>query len=114
MAGAFHEEGVLKCAQRHLYDASINFGGATFEDPDGKHETVHVDGQSFRRRLPNPKLEEFREASSRPPGARDAVKRLDDLDNKRQRFSREAAKVAKLEEPTLAKAQRSQRNNYRL
>jgi predicted TIM-barrel fold metal-dependent hydrolase len=50
------------------------------KDPDGKHETVHVDGQSFRRRLPNPKLEEFREASSRPPGARDAVKRLDDLD----------------------------------
>ncbi len=50
------------------------------KDPDGEHETVHVDGQSFRRRLPNPKLEEFREASSRPPGARDATARLVDLD----------------------------------
>lgn len=50
------------------------------KDPDGKHETIHVDGQSFRRKLPNPKLEEFREASSRPPGARDAKARLVDLD----------------------------------
>ncbi len=50
------------------------------KDPDGKYETVHVDGQRFRRRLPSPKLAEFRESSSRAPGARDAVKRLEDLD----------------------------------
>src|SRR5438270_4697941 len=47
---------------------------------DGDWETVHIDGQSFRRRVPNPALEEFREASMRPPGARDVVARLKDLD----------------------------------
>ena len=34
---------------------------------DGDWETVHIDGRSFRRRVPNPALEEFREASMRPP-----------------------------------------------
>jgi predicted TIM-barrel fold metal-dependent hydrolase len=51
------------------------------KDPDGEHETIFVDGQQFRRRLPNPKLQEFREASHRPPGAHDAGKRLVDLDD---------------------------------
>src|SRR5690348_4806927 len=49
-------------------------------EADGEHEIVHVDGQTFRRRVPHPAQEEFYEASHRPPGARDATKRLDDLD----------------------------------
>jgi len=50
-------------------------------DPDGEWETVHVDGQSFRRKLPGPAQLEFLAASSRAPGATDAVKRLVDLDH---------------------------------
>ncbi|MFC4944326.1 amidohydrolase family protein [Pseudonocardia sp. GCM10023141] len=50
------------------------------KDPDGRWETVHVDGQSFRRRLPSQIQSEFREAGNRPPGARDAGLRLKDLD----------------------------------
>jgi len=50
------------------------------KDADGEWETVHVDGQQFRRRLPKPAQQEFLEASHRPPGARDARKRLVDLD----------------------------------
>ena len=49
-------------------------------DDDGLHEIVHVDGQTFRRRLPGAAQTEFYEASHRPPGARDAVLRLADLD----------------------------------
>jgi predicted TIM-barrel fold metal-dependent hydrolase len=49
-------------------------------DEDGEHETVYVDGQSFRRRLPGAAQAEFLEASSRAPGARDVEKRLIDLD----------------------------------
>ncbi|MGD9704872.1 MAG: amidohydrolase family protein [Acidimicrobiia bacterium] len=49
-------------------------------DDDGEWETVHVDGQSFRRRLPGAAQAEFFEASSRAPGARDTTKRLIDLD----------------------------------
>ncbi|HVV29247.1 MAG TPA: amidohydrolase family protein [Mycobacteriales bacterium] len=49
-------------------------------DPDGQYETVYVDGQSFRRRLPSPSALEFAAASSRPAGARDATRRLADLD----------------------------------
>ena len=52
----------------------------TERDEDAGTETVHIDGQSFVRRLPNPALEEFRENSSRAPGARDARARLLDLD----------------------------------
>ena len=50
------------------------------KDPDGLWETVHIDGMSFRRRLPTGKAMEFFEASSRAPGAGDITKRLPDLD----------------------------------
>jgi predicted TIM-barrel fold metal-dependent hydrolase len=49
-------------------------------DADGQWETVHIDGQSFRRKLPSVAAQEFHEASHRPPGARDAAARLLDLD----------------------------------
>jgi predicted TIM-barrel fold metal-dependent hydrolase len=50
------------------------------KDPDGQWETVHVDGISFRRKLPTGKALDFIEASSRAPGAGDITKRLPDLD----------------------------------
>lgn len=51
------------------------------KDPDGEYETVHVDGQVFRRKLPTSAvMEKFVEASNRPQGSRDARVRLDDLD----------------------------------
>jgi len=51
------------------------------KDPDGEWETVHIDGMSFRRKLPTGMKKEFFEASSRAPGARDVTKRLADLDH---------------------------------
>lgn len=51
------------------------------KDPDGEYETVHVDGQVFRRKLPTSAvMEKFVEASNRPQGSRDARARLADLD----------------------------------
>jgi len=50
------------------------------KDPDGQWETVHIDGMSFRRKLPAPGAQEFAELSSRAPGAGDITKRLPDLD----------------------------------
>jgi predicted TIM-barrel fold metal-dependent hydrolase len=50
------------------------------KDADGEYETVHVDGQSFRRKLPGAAQMEFFAASNRAPGANDAAKRLIDLD----------------------------------
>lgn len=50
------------------------------KDPDGKWETVFVDGQAFRRRLPNIAQEEFYAASHRAPGANNVELRLKDLD----------------------------------
>ncbi len=50
------------------------------KDDDGEYETVHVDGQSFRRKLPNEAQLEFMEASNRAPGASDVGLRLKDLD----------------------------------
>jgi predicted TIM-barrel fold metal-dependent hydrolase len=54
-------------------------------DPDGDWETVHIDGQSFRRRLPRgyddlggKTMKEFQ--NERAPGANDPVLRLADLD----------------------------------
>src|SRR5262249_41950138 len=51
------------------------------KDPDGEYETVYVDGQVFRRKLPtSAAMEKFAEASMRPQGSRDARARLGDLD----------------------------------
>ena len=54
------------------------------KDEDGEWETVHIDGTSFRRKLPTGKAAEFRKAwhgaQNRPPGARDISKRMADLD----------------------------------
>ncbi|MFF7944656.1 amidohydrolase family protein [Nocardia gamkensis] len=50
------------------------------KDPDGEYETVYVDGQVFRRKLPSSVLVEFAEMSNRPQGGRDAEVRLADLD----------------------------------
>lgn len=51
------------------------------KDADGAWETVHIDGMSFRRKLPTMAQLEFYEASSRAPGARDLKLRMKDLDN---------------------------------
>jgi hypothetical protein len=51
------------------------------KDPDGQWETVHVDGQVFRRRLPTSGHQEFLEATNRPPGAGNVELRMKDLDN---------------------------------
>lgn len=50
------------------------------KDADGEWETVHVDGKSFRRRLPSAAQQEFLASSMRAPGAFDLSKRLTDLD----------------------------------
>jgi predicted TIM-barrel fold metal-dependent hydrolase len=50
------------------------------KDPDGEWETVHVDGQSFRRKLPSSAAVKFVEESHKPKGVRDARARLADLD----------------------------------
>jgi predicted TIM-barrel fold metal-dependent hydrolase len=53
------------------------------KDEDGKHETVYVDGQQFRRPMPKAHLltdEEGRTVAQRAPGANDQAQRLIDLD----------------------------------
>ena len=50
------------------------------KDPDGLWETVHIDGMSFRRKLPSAATQEFLEATHRAPGARDVALRMKDLD----------------------------------
>src|SRR6202521_1382574 len=54
------------------------------KDPDGRWETVHVDGQGFRRRLPRPRrlVDPATGATvdERAPNANDPVRRLEDLD----------------------------------
>jgi predicted TIM-barrel fold metal-dependent hydrolase len=50
------------------------------KDADGEWETVHVDGQSFRRKLPSSAATMFMEESHKPQGVRDARARLADLD----------------------------------
>jgi predicted TIM-barrel fold metal-dependent hydrolase len=50
------------------------------KDPDGEWETVHIDGMSFRRKLPSSATVEFLEATHRAPGARDVALRMKDLD----------------------------------
>jgi len=55
------------------------------KDPDGRWETVHVDGQSFRRRLPRPRQlvdpETGATVEERAPNANDPHLRLRDLDD---------------------------------
>jgi len=51
------------------------------KDDDGQWETVHVDNQQFRRRLPRPLIdEEGNPMAGRAPGANDKALRLLDLD----------------------------------
>src|SRR3546814_18531859 len=50
------------------------------KDPDGEYETVSVDGQTFRRKLPNSAVVQFVEDSHKPQGSRDPVARLGDPD----------------------------------
>jgi predicted TIM-barrel fold metal-dependent hydrolase len=50
------------------------------KDPDGEWETVSVDGQIFRRKLPSSAAVKFMEESMKPQGSRDARARLGDLD----------------------------------
>jgi predicted TIM-barrel fold metal-dependent hydrolase len=50
------------------------------KDPDGEWETVSVDGQTFRRKLPSSAAVQFLEESHKPQGVRDPVARLGDLD----------------------------------
>jgi predicted TIM-barrel fold metal-dependent hydrolase len=54
------------------------------KDPDGRWETLHIDGEAFRRRLPTKPLTDMEEglsANDRAPGAHDPVLRLNDLDS---------------------------------
>jgi predicted TIM-barrel fold metal-dependent hydrolase len=53
----------------------------TEKDPDGRWETIYVDGQTFRRRLPSIAQEEFMQATVAAAGSRDVCKRLADLDD---------------------------------
>ena len=48
-------------------------------DPDGGWESIYVDGQVFRRRLPSIAQEEFMQATVAAAGSRDVGKRLADL-----------------------------------
>jgi len=50
------------------------------KDLDGEYETVFVDGQIFRRKLPSSAMVAFAELASKPQGVRDARARLGDLD----------------------------------
>jgi predicted TIM-barrel fold metal-dependent hydrolase len=52
----------------------------TEKDPEGRWETIYVDGQTFRRRLPSIVQEEFMQATVAAAGSRDVRKRLADLD----------------------------------
>lgn len=53
------------------------------KDDDGMHETLHVDGQTFRRRMPGANLvdESGLTVGQRAPGANDMRLRLADLDS---------------------------------
>lgn len=53
------------------------------KDDDGKHETLYVDGQEFRRRMPRANMltdEQGRSVMQRAPGANDMKLRIKDLD----------------------------------
>ncbi|MET0146679.1 MAG: amidohydrolase family protein [Ilumatobacteraceae bacterium] len=53
------------------------------KDEDGRYETVHIDGEAFRRRMPRPNMlvdADGRTVDERAPGANDMALRLIDLD----------------------------------
>ncbi len=50
------------------------------KDSDGRFETVFVDGQSFKRRLPSPLQQEFLSSSNKAQGGGDMDARIKDLD----------------------------------
>ncbi|TPG36615.1 amidohydrolase family protein [Mycolicibacterium hodleri] len=50
------------------------------KDPDGEWETVHIDGMSFRRKLPTSAAKQFEALSTRAPGSGDVDLRMIDLD----------------------------------
>src|SRR3982074_2967119 len=50
------------------------------KDPDGEYETVSVDGQIFRRKLPSSAIAALIEESNNAHGIPDAKARLGDLD----------------------------------
>jgi predicted TIM-barrel fold metal-dependent hydrolase len=50
------------------------------KDPDGEYETVRVDGQTFRRKLPTSAAVRFLDETRKAQGIRDARVRLRDLD----------------------------------
>lgn len=52
----------------------------TEKDPEGRWETIYLDGQVFRRRLPSIPQQEFMQATVAAAGSRDMGKRLADLD----------------------------------
>ena len=51
------------------------------KDPDGEYETVRVDGQAFRRKLPTSAAVKFLADTRKAEGIRDARLRLGDLDH---------------------------------
>jgi predicted TIM-barrel fold metal-dependent hydrolase len=51
----------------------------TEKDPDGRWETIYVDGRTFRRQLPSVAQQEFMQATVAAAGSRDVDKRLADL-----------------------------------
>jgi predicted TIM-barrel fold metal-dependent hydrolase len=53
----------------------------TEKDPDGRWETIYVDGQTFRRRLPSIAQEDFMQAMVAGAGSHDVGKRLADLND---------------------------------
>src|SRR5260221_13697342 len=73
--------------QQHLPAEFADRMPRSEKDPDGEFETIHVDGQSFRRQLPTVYrnkgtngLSMAEESSARAPGAGDPKLRLADLD----------------------------------
>lgn len=66
--------------QTRLPKALADLTPQAAKDPDGEWETVSVDGQTFRRKLPSSAATMFMEESHKPKGVRDARERLGDLD----------------------------------
>ncbi|MCD4533006.1 amidohydrolase [Nocardioides sp. cx-169] len=67
--------------QTRLPKALADLTPRSEKDADGEYETVHVDGQSFRRKLPTSAAMEFLEETRKAQGIRDARVRLRDLDD---------------------------------